>query len=67
MSAEDTPLVIKSDEEFPAKTTISFCVTIKGMGTDRYRLPTTWQNLTTAPVKKDELVLMGYSRSSALI
>jgi hypothetical protein len=53
MASENTPLVVKSDEEFPARRTIGIRVTIKGMGTDRYRLPAAWQNFTSAPVRKE--------------
>jgi hypothetical protein len=54
MAPENAPLVVKSDEKFPARKTIRICMTIKGMSTDRYRLPAAWQNFTSAPVKKDK-------------
>ena len=56
MASENTPLVVKSDEEFPTRRAISFCVTnltVKGMGTDKYTLLAAWQNFTSAPVKKE--------------
>ena len=58
MASENAPLVVESNEEFPARRTINICATMNGMDTDRYRLPAAWQNFTRAPVGKK--VSMGH-------
>ena len=53
MASENTPLVLKCVEEFPAGSTIKIWMTIEGMSsTYKYRLPATWQSFTSAPAKK---------------